>query len=233
MIGRTSIVIAHRLSTILKADRILVVKDGVIAEQGTHEELLELGGTYKELYETQFRQAIDSENFRKAEAGDIPAIEKIYDHTHDMEEAGATTTGWRRGIYPTLHTAEDSLERGDMYVAEIGGEVVATGIINKIQVDVYSDVEWEYEAPDDKVAVLHTLAVEPDSRGKGIGRSFVKFYEDLARERGCEVLRIDTVATNAAARRMYKSLGYVERGIVPTVFNGIKGIDLVMLEKKL
>ena len=62
MKGRTSIVIAHRLSTILKADRILVVKDGVIAEQGTHEELLALGGTYRQLYETQFRQAIDYEN---------------------------------------------------------------------------------------------------------------------------------------------------------------------------
>ena len=62
MEGRTSIVIAHRLSTILKADSILVVKDGVIAEQGSHEELLGLSGVYKELYETQFRQVIDYEN---------------------------------------------------------------------------------------------------------------------------------------------------------------------------
>ena len=61
MSGRTSLVIAHRLSTILKADRILVVKDGVIKEQGTHEELLKLGGVYRELYETQFRKAIDYE----------------------------------------------------------------------------------------------------------------------------------------------------------------------------
>ncbi len=59
MEGRTSIVIAHRLSTILKADSIMVVKDGVISEQGTHEELLEKGGTYKELYETQFRVILD------------------------------------------------------------------------------------------------------------------------------------------------------------------------------
>ncbi|MBR3474386.1 MAG: ABC transporter ATP-binding protein [Oscillospiraceae bacterium] len=61
MEGRTSIVITHRLSTILKADRILVVKDGVIAESGTHEELLARGGTYRELYETQFRQILDME----------------------------------------------------------------------------------------------------------------------------------------------------------------------------
>ena len=62
MKGRTSIVIAHRLSTILKADRILVVKDGVITEQGTHDELLALGGVYRELYETQFRQILEYES---------------------------------------------------------------------------------------------------------------------------------------------------------------------------
>ena len=61
MQGRTSIVIAHRLSTILKADRILVVKDGVVAEQGTHEALLAKNGVYRELYETQFRQVLDYE----------------------------------------------------------------------------------------------------------------------------------------------------------------------------
>ena len=61
MEGRTSIVIAHRLSTILKADRILVVKDGVIAESGTHEELLDAGGVYRELYETQFRKILEME----------------------------------------------------------------------------------------------------------------------------------------------------------------------------
>ncbi len=59
MAGRTSIVIAHRLSTVLAADRILVVKDGVIAEQGTHEELLEHGGVYRELYETQFKRVLE------------------------------------------------------------------------------------------------------------------------------------------------------------------------------
>ncbi len=61
MKGRTCIVIAHRLSTILKADCILVVKDGVIAEQGDHDSLLKAGGIYKELYETQFRQVLDME----------------------------------------------------------------------------------------------------------------------------------------------------------------------------
>ena len=54
---RTSILIAHRLSTILAADEILVVRDGVIAERGKHQELVHAGGTYQELYETQFQKA--------------------------------------------------------------------------------------------------------------------------------------------------------------------------------
>src|SRR5205085_9848919 len=52
--GRTSVVIAHRLSTIRAADEILVIDDGHIVERGPHERLLEAGGLYAELYETQY-----------------------------------------------------------------------------------------------------------------------------------------------------------------------------------
>jgi ATP-binding cassette subfamily B protein len=56
---RTSILIAHRLSTILAADEILVIRDGEIVERGTHKDLVHAGGTYQELYETQFSKAVE------------------------------------------------------------------------------------------------------------------------------------------------------------------------------
>jgi ATP-binding cassette subfamily B protein len=58
MEGRTSFVIAHRLSTIRNADLILVMNDGDIVEQGTHEELLKKGGFYSDLYNSQFDLAV-------------------------------------------------------------------------------------------------------------------------------------------------------------------------------
>ena len=58
--SRTSLVIAHRLSTIMAADQILVLDQGRIVEEGQHEELLTRGGVYEELYETQFKRALEN-----------------------------------------------------------------------------------------------------------------------------------------------------------------------------
>ena len=63
--GRTSLVIAHRLSTIMAADEILVVDQGRIVQRGTHRELVEQDGVYRELYETQFRRALEDQKNRK------------------------------------------------------------------------------------------------------------------------------------------------------------------------
>jgi ATP-binding cassette, subfamily B, bacterial len=54
MAGRTTLVIAHRLATVLKADRILVIEDGRIVEEGTHRSLVKKGGTYARLAKLQF-----------------------------------------------------------------------------------------------------------------------------------------------------------------------------------
>ena len=54
MSGRTVFVIAHRLSTVRRADRIVVIENGTIADVGAHEELMQKLGTYRRLYELQF-----------------------------------------------------------------------------------------------------------------------------------------------------------------------------------
>jgi ATP-binding cassette subfamily B protein len=77
MDGRTSFVIAHRLSTIRRADRILVVEDGQIAEQGSHTELIRARGHYYRLYTQQFRQEQELESARRLRALTMPDADPV------------------------------------------------------------------------------------------------------------------------------------------------------------
>lgn len=170
---------------------------------------------------------------RKAVETDIEAVTQIYDHVLDNEEAGKTTIGWKRGVYPTKETAKIALDAGELFVMTDEGKIVAVAIINQKQVPEYNLAKWRNEASADKVMVLHTLVVDPTQNGHGYGTAFVRFYEEYAREHNCPYLRMDTNVVNTPARRLYNHLGYEERGIVPCSFNGIDGVNLVCLEKLL
>lgn len=171
---------------------------------------------------------------RKANADDIKKAYNVYSKVLLNEEEGKSTVGWIRGVYPTVRTVEDAVEAGDFFVCEENGEILACARINQIQVPEYSIANWKYKnIPDDKVMVLHTLAVDPDAGKKGKGSEFVAFYERYALKSGCTHLRMDTNEKNRNARRLYNKLGYFEADIVPCDFNGINGIRLVCLEKKL
>lgn len=170
---------------------------------------------------------------RKAIVADISAAAAIYEEIHTAEENGQAVIGWVRGVYPTRDTALKALERGDLFVLEDEGEILGSAIINQSQCDGYETAQWQYPAEDSEVMVLHTLTISPAAARQGYGRGFVAFYEQHARAQGCRFLRMDTNARNCRARTMYQKLGYREVGVIPTTFNGISGVNLVLLEKKL
>ena len=171
--------------------------------------------------------------FRRAEARDLDAVTAIYNRIHEGERLGRTTIGWIQGVYPVRATAEGALSRGELFVGEEDGTVFGSAILNHTQVDVYAQGSWAVTCSDDKVLVMHTLTIDPDRSRSGLGKAFLAFYEQYARSLGCADLRIDTNATNSIARRLYAGLGYHEVGMAPCTFNGIPGINLMLLEKPL
>lgn len=170
---------------------------------------------------------------RKAAMEDIEAVVRIYDAILTEEEEGRVTIGWQRGVYLTENTALEALRAGTLFVLEEDGMIRAAAKIDQNQVPCYAQCSWNNMAPDDQVMVLHTLVVDPAVSGRGYGTEFVRFYESYAAKSGCAYLRMDTNQRNSAARSLYKKLGYTEAGIVPCEFNGIAGVNLVCLEKKL
>lgn len=170
---------------------------------------------------------------RLAQPEDIDWVEEIYTHIHDAEESGQAMIGWERSIYPVRRTAEETLTRQDLFVLEDDGKIMAAAIINQVQVPEYREAVWKHDAAEQAVMVLHTLVVDPMENRKGYGKTFVLFYEEYAKMHHCPELRMDTNAMNQRARSMYHGLGYEEVDIVPCVFNGISGVQLVCLEKYL
>lgn len=170
--------------------------------------------------------------FRKARAADLPAIGMIYEAIHTREEAGQSSIGWLRGIYPTMETASAAIGRKDMYVAEANGHIAGCAIINSDQHPRYADGDWRIAASAEHVLVLHTLVISPAWQGKGIGALFVGFYEEMAKKLGMRSLRMDTNAINGHARKLYERLGYREAGSIHVEFNGIPDLTLILLEKE-
>lgn len=171
---------------------------------------------------------------RKATRFDIDAIEAIYERIHTDQEQGNTVIGWQRGVYPTRQTAEAALERQDLFVMTDAADcVLGAAIFNQRQDDFYYDAPWEYPCQPHEVMVMHTLVIDPKVKQQGYGGEFARFYEEYALSQGCHYLHIDTNERNVTARRFYRNRGYREIGVCPCDFNGLLGVRLVLLEKKI
>lgn len=171
---------------------------------------------------------------RKATLSDIDAIEAIYERIHTEQEQGKTVIGWQRGIYPTRQTAEAALERQDLFVmTKDDGQIVGAAIFNQRQDDFYYGALWQYPCQPQEVMVMHTLVTDPAVKEQGYGSAFARFYEEYALSRGCRYLHIDTNERNVTARQFYRNRGYREIGVCPCDFNGLLGVRLVLLEKKI
>ncbi|MCQ2424833.1 MAG: GNAT family N-acetyltransferase [Lachnospiraceae bacterium] len=216
MKGRTSIVIAHRLSTILKADCILVVKDGVIAEQGTHEELIAMNGTYRMLYETQFRQAIDSE----ADHGtgfDIQSLATDYDvkRITESEITDVYRLAKSNGrYYRTMH-AVPTRESLTEVISDIPGDA---GSENKYFVGFYDDerlvavIDLITGYPEAKEAFIGWFMVNGEMQGKGIGSQIFADVRAALKGQGYESVSLGCVRENTDAIAFWEAQGFRATG---------------------
>ena len=213
MKGRTSIVIAHRLSTILQADRILVVKDGVIKEQGSHEELLAVGGVYAELYETQFRPALDHENTVKSDDLNESALSADYD-VRSITEADISEVYHlcreNRQYYRYLGERPSRRELTDV----ISDLPEGSGPDNKHFVGFYKeddlvailDLITGYPEPDD--AFIGWFMVDAKKHRSGIGSGIFADIRAALKAAGYDYISLACFPENVEAKAFWENQGF-------------------------
>ncbi len=232
MQGRTSIVIAHRLSTILKADCILVVKDGVIAEKGTHEELLAKGGTYRELYETQFRQAINYEAEHKDSELNVEAFSTEYAVRTIREEDTADVYKFCKSnilFYESLRNSHASENLTEFMTKlpenkkEKGRHCVGFYDENKL----IAVMELILGYPENSDALIGWFMVDGSLQCQGIGSRIFADVRAALKGYGFEHISLKCVQENAQAMTFWQEQGFAVNGQPEN-----KGeYNVVMLEK--
>lgn len=145
---------------------------------------------------------------RPAVLSDLDSIEESYREHFSHEKKYGAYTVFQEGIYPTRKDAENAFQNKALYVCEEDGVVMGSFILDARQPDEYQTIDWPSHAPNDKVNVIHLLMVRPSAAGKGIGSALVHYAVELAEQRSCTVLRLDTGAQNIPAASLYKKWGF-------------------------
>lgn len=171
---------------------------------------------------------------RKAVASDIDDVARSYEALFDYFDSHRDRTHWLRGTYPTRAVAEKGASEGWLYVLrDEDGTLLASMLLNHNQDAEYALQPWRYAADPGQVLVLHTLCVLPGHSHRGIGRKMVQFAQDLARSRGCTVMRFDTNIDNIPASHLYENMGFELVSTGKAMLNGILPVTLRYYEKKL
>lgn len=119
---------------------------------------------------------------------------------------------WKLGLYPTGEDLGSYIEKGAMYALAEDGAIAGAMALTLEQGGAYPSVDWSLPLADDEVAVMHVLAVDPARQGKGLGKRLIDEAVAIARKNGKKALRLDALASNTPAHRLYTEKGFVYRG---------------------
>lgn len=148
----------------------------------------------------------------QATAADFAVIQAFYAHvvsdTPDMPTYGR----WKQGLYPTEEDFNKYIQGKSLYLYQEGETIVGAMAVTLFQGEDYHAIAWSQSLPDDQVAVIHILAVNPDYQGQGIGARLVREAIELAKAHGMKAVRLDALASNLPAHKLYERLGFVYRG---------------------
>ncbi len=147
-----------------------------------------------------------------ATQNDFDAIIDFYDDVTESTPEMATYARWSKGKHPTVERIRAYIDEGSMYLYRENDAIVGAMAVTMYQGEGYHAIDWAQQVADDKVAVIHILAVSPDAQGKGIGSEMIREAIRLVQSKDMQAIRLDALASNTLAHKIYERLGFEYRG---------------------
>jgi ribosomal protein S18 acetylase RimI-like enzyme len=147
-----------------------------------------------------------------ATQNDYDSIIAFYDDVTECTPEMATYARWSKRKHPTVEGIRAYIDEGSMYLYKEDGNIIGAMAVTMYQGEDYHAIDWTEQVVDDKVAVIHILAISPDTQGKGIGSTMIREAIRFAQNKGMQAIRLDALASNTPAHRLYERLGFEYRG---------------------
>ena len=157
---------------------------------------------------------------RKAIQDDIPLVTQLYNKAIDYEDSHTKYTSWQKGIYPTRDTARIGVNNSSLYILEEDNKILASVILDTRQPPEYRNISWEISTKPNGALVIHTLCVDPEYSGSGIGSALVDFIKQHAKNHGYPTIRLNTTKSNTPAYNLYQKNGFKIASIQKILLNG-------------
>ena len=148
----------------------------------------------------------------KATIEDYESIIAFYDDVIERTPKIEKHARWQHGKHPTADGIKSYVNEGCMYLYKEQDTIVGAMALTMYQGADYHAIGWSRQVQDDEVSVIHILAVSPDKQGTGIGSEMVREAINLAKAKGMKSIRLDALATNTPAHKIYERLGFVYKG---------------------
>ena len=147
-------------------------------------------------------------DFRICNENDICKVGEFYDKVVLHLYQTVNYPRWKYKIYPTETTVRKRVEVGQQFVCVDDNKVLGAFVLNEDPQGKYENADWKINLSDGEYLVCHTLAIDPEVYGKGIGTQIVEFCIRYAKERGYKAIRLDVVPDNVPAKRLYEKCGF-------------------------
>lgn len=122
---------------------------------------------------------------------------------------------------PAEHGGGAWVEQGELYLALDADDTVAGVVaLNNDAPDTYAQADWVVDATGPEILVVHALGVTPGFQGSGVARFLVDAALDVARDKGCRAVRLDTYVENLPARSLYSTHGFTDLGVHTLHYEG-------------
>ena len=146
--------------------------------------------------------------FRVAKKQEFDSVRDLYWTLIDETSHLPSFPHWKKGEHPSDEWLMDSLIKSQLFVLEENEKILASVILNNEANESYQRVNWSREVPDEKILIIHVLAVSPKRAGKGLGTKMMQYILDYAKKTGMQAVRLDVISNNSSAEHLYQKMGF-------------------------